>query len=71
MRYKEIKKRLENYNNKYMTNEEIIELMKAEIEYYKQQLKIKDINKADNIKSIITTFYADGQTIKEERVYYK
>lgn len=63
---------MKNYNNKYMTDKDIIDLMKLEVEYYKKELeKIKQIKKDNKIESVTTAYYADGQLIREETVYYK
>lgn len=74
MSYKEVRKRIENYNNKYVTDEEIIELMEEEIKEYRNKIKklehIKE-EKEDNKKESVTTqYYADGNLIRKETVYY-
>ena len=44
---------MKKYNNKYMTDKEIIDLMKLEVEYYKKELeKLKQIKKDNKIEKI-------------------
>ncbi len=63
---------MKKYNNKYMTDKEIIDLMKLEVEYYKKELeKLKQIKKDNKIESVTTAYYTDGQLTREQTVYYK
>ena len=63
---------MKKYNNKYMTDKEIIDLMKLEVEYYKKELeKLKQIKKDNKIESVTTAYYTDAQLTREQTVYYK